>query len=344
MTKQIFSVLLRQAAAASKEWQWRNYTIESQEDWNKAIYKKECPLVGLRFFLASDLERSNVQLVRHSKTILLGQRFAYNHNEEFVPLNYVLQDAKDYFSQCESSPENSALQEVLDLRLGCFAQDMNTLERESNELDNTEYHLTGAIMASNEHPMCCLYMRDFAESPEGLNWRIFGLEEEKRISCAQAIIDIRRTGRYAVSEFSKRYRPLYLFYCNQEILVTPVEEQSEEVQQAVPENSQISWEDYTVEQCDGDELTHEEGALCIHCGIEDIVDDVNDIFICESCESGVHQLCENPPIQNYEKEIDPWFCRACCRQKNLPIPQQLPLLKRKREEDIPFGLNKVNKS
>ncbi|RCH79043.1 hypothetical protein CU098_001874, partial [Rhizopus stolonifer] len=42
-------------AATQQQWQWKCYSIERQEDWNKAIYKKDCQLVGLRFFLASEL-------------------------------------------------------------------------------------------------------------------------------------------------------------------------------------------------------------------------------------------------------------------------------------------------
>ncbi|KAG1444221.1 hypothetical protein G6F56_010385 [Rhizopus delemar] len=233
---------------------------------------------------------------------------------------------------------------MLDLRLEQFSRDMNEFEKESGSLDDTEYHLMGAIMVNNECTTCCLYLRDYAESPEGRNWRVFGLEEEKRISCEQAIIDIRGKGKYELSSFSIGYKPVYLFYGNREMLTTPLEEHSEETQQAVPDDSQITWEDYTFENNVYVEPTHEESLLCIHCGIEDIIDDVNDIFICESCENGVHQLCENPPVQNYEKEIDPWYCRACCKLKNLPIPQQLPPLKRKREEEPTNYLNKITKS
>lgn len=120
--------------------------------------------------------------MRHSKTILLNHRFAYNRHEEFIPLNHLLQDAKIHFAQQETTPENIILQQMLDLRLEQFSRDMNEFEKESGSLDDTEYHLMGAIMVNNECTTCCLYLRDYAESPEGRNWRVFGLEEEKRVT------------------------------------------------------------------------------------------------------------------------------------------------------------------
>lgn len=166
----------------------------------------------------------------------------------------------------------------------------------------------------------------------------------KKVSCEQALIDIQ--GIEGQSEFSVDYKPVYLFYGNPEMLTAPLQEELEERQQTVPDANQITWEDYTFEEdyTPEEEPTQEESSICIHCGIEDIVEDVNDIFICESCENGVHQLCENPPIQNYEKEIDPWYCRSCCRAKGLPIPQQPSSLKRKREEELVVSLNNTTKS
>lgn len=129
----------------------------------------------------------------------------------------------------------------------------------------------------------------------------------------------------------------------------PLQDETEhDNQQIAPENNdqQITWEDFSFDEDYAyADSAQEENAICIHCGIEDIVNDVNDIFICESCENGVHQLCEDPPIQNYEKDIDPWYCRACCRAKNLPIPQMPPppSAKRKREEEAVTYLNKTLK-
>lgn len=142
----------------------------------------------------------------------------------------------------------------------------------------------------------------------------------------QAIADIRGTPNEC-SEFSKDYRPVYLFYGNLDILQRRDQES---------QNHIITLEDYTFDE-EYEEQTVEEDEICMRCGIKDIIDDVNDIFFCENCNRGVHQLCENPPIQAFEKEVDPWYCRSCCRVKDIPIPTapsaSLPSAKRKREED-----------
>ncbi|OBZ88160.1 hypothetical protein A0J61_03793 [Choanephora cucurbitarum] len=119
------------------------------------------------------------------------------------------------------------------------------------------------------------------------------------------------------TDFSKAYRPVYVFYVNLALL------QAEQSQG-------ITLEDYTLEE------EEEESIPCMHCGIKEIADDINDIFFCESCHQGVHQLCEDPPIQSFELKIDPWYCRTCCRNKNLPIPileDTFLSHKRKREEE-----------
>ncbi|KAG1057965.1 hypothetical protein G6F43_000247 [Rhizopus delemar] len=332
-----------QAASKEQPWQWGYYKIENQQDWNSANYKKERQLVGLRFLLASELARRNVELIRQSKTSLLSHKCTYNYHNKLIPINEILQDTKSYFEH-NASAESSILQQLLDLRLDRFSHDMAKFESESGDLDDAEYHLMGALMVRYDHRSWCLYLRDYIESSEGISWRILSSEEEKKVSCEQALIDIQ--GIEGQSEFSVDYKPVYLFYGNPEMLTAPLQEELEERQQTVPDANQITWEDYTFEEdyTPEEEPTQEESSICIHCGIEDIVEDVNDIFICESCENGVHQLCENPPIQNYEKEIDPWYCRSCCRAKGLPIPQQPSSLKRKREEELVVSLNNTTKS
>jgi hypothetical protein len=119
----------------------------------------------------------------------------------------------------------------------------------------------------------------------------------------------------APSGFSKAYRPVYLFYFNQTLF-----QRNEQV---------ITLEDYTFDEQDY-EQTEEESSICKICHIGDIVDDVNDLFICEHCNLGVHQLCEQPPIEEFEKEIDPWFCRQCSHNKGLPLKRKRSL----QEENI----------
>lgn len=126
---------------------------------------------------------------------------------------------------------------------------------------------------------------------------------------------------------------MYLFYRNLDILPQPQQPQQGEGEGeggiAQDKNHIITLEDYTFDD-DYDQLlqqepqqqdiSQEEEELCKHCGIKDIVDDVNDIFFCELCDQGVHQLCEDPPIQEFEKNVDPWWCRACSKAQNIPIP------------------------
>lgn len=121
------------------------------------------------------------------------------------------------------------------------------------------------------------------------------------------------------SEFSKEYRPVYLFYVNQE-LITATSEKEEH----------ITLDDYTFDEdyeyTEGklaEEEKEEEDEMCTHCGLGDAVG--NDIFFCESCNRGVHQLCEVPQIQLFEKDVDPWYCRTCCDRMGIPLPQPPPL-------------------
>lgn len=101
----------------------------------------------------------------------------------------------------------------------------------------------------------------------------------------------------------------------------PAEEKTSESAEA----NRITLEDYTF---DDDEYTYEdpqiEDAICKHCGIPDIAEDINNIFFCDECHMGVHQLCEDPPIATFEQDIDPWYCRECSRRNGLPIPPKRP--------------------
>ncbi|RCH94699.1 hypothetical protein CU097_012236 [Rhizopus azygosporus] len=330
------------ASNNSKQRRWEYYEVRNERDWEMAIQKKSHQLTGLRFLLDSEAGKAG----------LFNSKCSYNYNGQFIPIDKLLQDTKDYFKETHNTPECVVLQQLLNLRLEQFERDMTEFEKESVSVDSAEYNLMGALLVRYDGTSWCLYLRDYIESPEGTSWRILGSDEEKRITCEQALADIQgteTTGALTQSEFSKDYRPVYLFYGNQDVLTMPLQDETEhDNQQTAPENNdqQITWEDFSFDEDYAyADSAQEENAICIHCGIEDIVNDVNDIFICESCENGVHQLCEDPPIQNYEKDIDPWYCRACCRAKNLPIPQMPPppSAKRKREEEAVTYLNKTLK-
>lgn len=259
-------------------------------------------------------------------------------------MDQLLYDTLDYFKQ-EKSSVDSLVEELIELRLEQFARDRFLFQQESNVLDNTTYQLMGALMArydstasNGSSSNCwCLYLRDYVES-DGNLWRIIVNDTEHTVSSEQALADIRGAGYESIlpSEFSKEYRPIYLFYINQDKLISP------------PAEEHITLDDYTFDEedeylDDTPPINVEEDESCMHCGIKDIVNDINDMFFCEHCNKGVHQLCEKPAIQSFEKNIDPWFCRTCCASKNMPIPvasqsllsllQPSPPIKRKREED-----------
>lgn len=159
----------------------------------------------------------------------------------------------------------------------------------------------------------CLYLRDYLNS-DGTQWRILLDTEEFITTSEQAIADIRgiKTNESSPTVFSKGYRPVYLFYINQDTLIV---QQEEEKQQ------HITLEDYTFdEEEEGEEEEEEEEESCMHCGIKEIINDVNDMFFCELCNRGVHQLCEDPPILSFEKQVEPWYCRACSKIQGVPLP------------------------
>lgn len=97
-----------------------------------------------------------------------------------------------------------------------------------------------------------------------------------------------------------------------------------------PKEERITLDDYTfdddyeyVQEKPAEEAQEDES--CMHCGLDDTIDDVNDIFFCENCNRGVHQLCETPPIQAFEKNVDPWYCRNCSLTMGISIPEAPPV-------------------
>ncbi|KAI8643171.1 hypothetical protein BD408DRAFT_342904 [Parasitella parasitica] len=244
------------------------------------------------------------------------------------------------------------METLINLRLDKYEHDKLEFERQTEELDDADYHLLGALMVRYDSTASrgsasrswCLYLRDYIEDEDGSTWRILLEDGESRVVSDQTLADIRgaRENKTSPSEFSRDYRPVYLFYGNLDISQTSqMDDQNG--------NNVITLEDYTFDdEYDQDQLLLPQGAreeeeACKHCGIKDIVEDINDIFFCESCNQGVHQLCEEPPVEAFEKDVDPWYCRSCCKAQNIPVPS-LPqlrdaaiydenILKRKRKED-----------
>ncbi|KAJ1679987.1 hypothetical protein EV182_000916 [Spiromyces aspiralis] len=54
----------------------------------------------------------------------------------------------------------------------------------------------------------------------------------------------------------------------------------------------------------------EELIYCKECSGDEEGED-NQIFVCDSCDQGIHQLCQDPPIPSTDINVDPWYCADC---------------------------------
>ncbi|KAI8993182.1 hypothetical protein BDB01DRAFT_775480 [Pilobolus umbonatus] len=312
---------------------WQYYEIRNEDDWDKSKDRKEQEPIGLRFLLLSETARKYTQLTRYGKYSIREPSLVHHYKGQSIPIDQLLNNTLKYL-RTETSTVDPTMERLINARLEQYTNDLASFENKTSNLDRYDYHLLGALMVrydctGNKATLpnsWCLYLRDYTESNDGSIWRVIYGQEEKRISCEQALADIRGMEN-GHSEFAMDYRPVYLFYGSQLMFV--------------PKEDHITLEDYTFDDEYENEPTNhyneEEEAICMHCAISDIVEDVNDIFICELCNRGVHQLCEDPPIQSFEKNIDPWYCRTCSRANNYPIPappsrSTLPS-KRKRNEN-----------
>ncbi|KAI7860093.1 hypothetical protein BDC45DRAFT_431802 [Circinella umbellata] len=219
-------------------------------------------------------------------------------------------------------------------------QQENTLQSSSN------YILMGALMHryDPQEPQWEFYLRDFISNDDGKLWRVLSDHNAERneikITSDQALADIRgecyfdeHGELFPPRAHSRAFRPVYLFYCNRNMVVETMKPAQEEVgqttQQQEGENimteSGITLADYILDEEDRRYVydNPEDDKVCKVCGIDEIIEDVNNMFYCDQCDLGVHQLCEDPPVQQFETEVDPWYCRECSRQKGIPLPQQL---------------------
>lgn len=307
-------------------WAWNYYEINHDLDWDSAKLRKPQEIIGLRFLIASETARKQVQLTQLGQKKILNPNCYYLYGDRVLPVDQVLRDALAFLKSEDSADE--IVEKLIDLRLEQYAKDISQAQQESSELDTTDYQLMGALLVrydssaseGNAPNAWCLYLRDYMNSEDGNMWRVILKDNESTITSDQALADIRGapTDSMQPSELSKDYRPVYLFYVNQNMVIPPEEEM-------VGVQQHITLDDYTFD--DDDEYEYvaevqppEESEVCAHCGIADIVEDVNDIFFCEMCDKAVHQFCENPPIQSFEKKVDPWYCRACCIKQNIPFP------------------------
>lgn len=85
------------------------------------------------------------------------------------------------------------------------------------------------------------------------------------------------------------HRQLYLFYASNSTATTP---------ETVPEA--ILYDDDSQDE-----------QPCRFCLSATVIEEDNVMFICDGCDQAIHQQCASPPIEEWEKEINPWFCIDC---------------------------------
>ncbi|KAI8991505.1 hypothetical protein BDF20DRAFT_812484 [Mycotypha africana] len=258
-----------------------------------------------------------------------------------------------------SEIEKSGLLNILQERSDKCRQDRLAFQKRSNALDHANYHLMGVLLVRLEDVALskptantwCLYLRDYrGNNADGSLWRVISKDKEEQatISSDQALADITGQiyGYCNPTVFSRDYRPAYLFYGNIDMLdqssYSPVAQVDSIKQQQAEEhcNNQdtrnnggtITFADYTFDDDGYDpndfgvdyaysatEAPIEDDTACYHCGKKDEFPN-NDIFLCDLCNQGFHQLCEDPPIDNSEIQLDPWYCRTCSKAQNIPLP------------------------
>lgn len=105
-----------------------------------------------------------------------------------LPVDQLLYDTLDYLKG-EDSDCNKLVEQFIELRLEQYTRDKLQFQQESEELDNTNYHLMGALMAryngsasDGSAPDCwCLYLRDYVDS-DGSTWRIIYTDNDHTVS------------------------------------------------------------------------------------------------------------------------------------------------------------------
>ncbi|CAO3608704.1 unnamed protein product [Cunninghamella echinulata] len=351
-------------------WPWCHLTLSQYSDWQHLDQEQynRTDNIGLRLQISSETVRPGIDLVRYGKknSLLLDKKFAYQQKEKHIPIDSILNGTLTYITTKSKSISNdSKIISMINQRLSQFRLDAQNIQLSKKQIE-IDYTLTGVLMvkydALNYNGMLgdawCLYLRDYVEDASGSKWRIISNTKDKngqdiKVSSQQALSDIRGipVKDCSPSTYSSNYRPVYLFYCNHDLITrstqdsshnqskdtlnnTSFEENDDEPMSdgssslqlqlhSTPQHNQqqqgdnVSYQDY-IETNSYDSYNNKpasalEDELCKHCGIPDTVDDINTIFFCDLCELGVHQLCEDPPISAYEVEIDPWYCRSCTK-------------------------------
>ncbi|KAL0092238.1 hypothetical protein J3Q64DRAFT_1829759 [Phycomyces blakesleeanus] len=325
-----------QAEEPIVNWGWHAARVKDESDWNDIDWKKQNDQepAALHFEIMTSSARSLIDLELASPAFKVENdpRFSIQDSQgKQIPLDSVLVGTLQYLQKNVSPEERQGTEHLVELRLEQFSRDRYELQR----FPATHFVLIGALMKQTTTIMgtsdkWCVYMRDFIEDNAGTNWRVLeetSLESDnQKISTVQAWADIRGAsiitdnGRTVEpSVFGQTYRPVYLFYCNQKVLL------SNASGPPLKQDGVITMADYSFEEEQYPEPleSDKEQDLCKTCFIAEHAPG-NDIYFCDGCDGCVHQLCEDPPIEDFENKIDPWYCRACLKERNLPLPRPPP--------------------
>ncbi|KAI8137412.1 hypothetical protein BJV82DRAFT_674761 [Fennellomyces sp. T-0311] len=369
----LFKFCLHQAMestgnAGDATWWWKDLATHHLNDWERldlAYSKDQSEPVNLHIQIMAEEARKGAIHIKYGHEVAMTRdnRLFYQYHGRAVRIDSVLGSTMDFLRGIHDAQGTTmeALDQLVHSRLDQFMEDHNALLRQQENMRqaSSDYILMGALMRRYDdlQPEWQLYLRDYISSDNGKLWRILAELNsdrlETKITSDQAMADIRGEGvlndqgqPVEPSTSSRAFRPIYLFYCNRDMVAESVNslEGGTETQapNENPTESGITLADYVLDDDRGYVYENpEDDKTCKVCGIDEIVEDLNNMYYCDSCNLGVHQLCEDPPIADFEVELDPWYCRECSRLKGIPLPRpnhlnDMALLPVKRSGDSSF--------
>lgn len=130
-------------------------------------------------------------MTRFGRNTVLDPKCFRFYQGRILPVDQLLYDTLDYLKQ-EQSDTNKLVEQLIELRLEQYSRDKFMFQQESKELDNTNYHLMGALMARYDSSVSngsapdswCLYLRDYVDS-DGSAWRVIYADKENTVSTAK---------------------------------------------------------------------------------------------------------------------------------------------------------------
>ncbi|KAH8548082.1 hypothetical protein BGW37DRAFT_470445 [Umbelopsis sp. PMI_123] len=259
------------------------------------------------------------------------------NGDDVSMLHNVIDLAKSYLlAKSEECRGNNSNQEHSAASTSTSNGKVESMNVDNNDTEPCgEYTLLAVLMSFKDSRRSSrqqwrLYVKDYNDVNQAWNVYYNDGQGEKITSIAgdQAIQDIRgvacpgsqlsnKPGNATLFD-TESYKPVYLVYVNAYIVSARQEALAyleQERQNILGKRKVITDDDY-VDDYENEDM--DDGDVCKYCLIGLDVEG-NRLFICDACNQCVHQLCETPPIQNEEIEIDPWMCRDCTAAGRKPI-------------------------